>query len=136
MDTDQFDGLARTLAATGSRRWILAALAGGLFSTLSGRGAGAEDDKVRICHATTSDINSFVEIEVSVTAVPDHLAHGDFYRNGCCVDDDCANGQRCVEGSCRGTCAGGAEVCKTNDDCCAPLCCDINQICDYDCGFD
>ena len=37
MDTDRFDGLTRTLATTGSRRWILATLAGGLFTTWGGR---------------------------------------------------------------------------------------------------
>jgi hypothetical protein len=136
MDTNRFDGMTRTLAATGSRRRILAALAGGLVSTLGGRWARASDDKVRICHRTTSDTKPFVEIEVSGTAVADHLAHGDFRRNDCCVDDDCGNGQRCVDGSCRDTCVEAAEVCKTDDDCCGSLCCDTHDVCDNDCGFD
>ena len=136
MHSNRFDGLTRTLAATASRRWILAALAGGLVSTLGSRRVGATDDKVRICHKTTSDTNPFVEIEVAASAVADHLAHGDFHRNGCCVDDDCANGERCVDGSCRGTCAGAAEVCRIDDDCCGALCCDLHRICDNDCGFD
>jgi hypothetical protein len=135
MDTDRFDGLTRTLAVTGSRRWILAALAGGLFSACGDRGVGATEDKIRICHKTTSDTNLFVEIEVGASSVADHLAHGDFRRNGCCVDDDCANGQRCVDGSCRDTCVGAAEVCKTDDNCCGSLCCDIG-VCDNECGFD
>jgi hypothetical protein len=62
--------------------------------------------------------------------------HGDFHHNGCCVDDDCANAQRCVDGSYRGTCVEAAAVCETNDDCCGPLCCDVNHVCDNDCGFD
>jgi len=136
MDTNRFDRLTRTLAATGSRRWILAALAAGLVSAQGGRWARASDNKVRICHQTTSDTKSFVEIEVSDTAVADHLAHGDFHRNDCCVDDDCNNSLRCVDGSCRDTCVGAAEVCKADEDCCGALCCDINHICDNDCGFD
>ena len=136
MDTDRFDGLTRTLATTGSRRWILAALAGGVFSARSRRRVGAAEDKVRICHKTTSDTNPIVEIQVGIDAVADHMAHGDFQRDGCCVDDDCDGSQRCVDGSCRGTYVGAAEECNTDNDCCAPLCCYTNHVCDNDCGFD
>jgi hypothetical protein len=135
MDTNRFDGLTRTLAASGSRRRVLAALAGGLFAVLGGRRIGATD-KVSICHRTSSDTNSVVVIEVSVDAVADHLEHGDFYYDQCCLDGDCGGSQACVNGSCQGTCVGAAEVCETDNDCCAPLCCDINHICDNDCGFD
>ena len=142
MDTDRFDGLTRTLAATGFRRRALAAaLAGGLFATLGGRRVGAANDPVRLCHKTTSGTTSIVLIEVSDNAVPDHLAHGDFRYAGCCLDGDCGAGQACVDGSCEGTCRGSAVACETNDDCCAPLCCDIARpgeagVCDNDCGFD
>jgi hypothetical protein len=102
METHRFDGLTRTLAAPGSRRRILAALAGGLLAFLGGRGAGAADDKVLICHKTTSDSNQIVLIDVSVNAVADHLAHGDFRHDGCCVDADCGGGQPCVNGACCG----------------------------------
>jgi hypothetical protein len=136
MDTDRFDGLTRTLATTGSRRWILATLAGGLFTAWGGRRVGASNDKVSICHRTSSRTNSMVVIEVSVDAVADHLAHGDFYYDQCCLDGDCGGSQRCVDGSCQEICVRAAEVCTTNNDCCAPLCCDINHVCDNDCGFD
>jgi hypothetical protein len=136
MDSNRFDRLTRTLAATESRRRILAVLTGGLVSLVGGRWAGASDDKVRICHRTTSDARPYVEIEVSGAAVADHLAHRDVRRHDCCADDDCASGQGCADGSCRDTCVGAAEVCKIDDDCCGALCCDTNHICDNDCGFD
>ena len=132
----------RALAATGSRRRVLAAaLAGGLFAALGGRRAGGSDERVKICHKTTADTNQVVLIEVSANAVPDHVAHGDFRYAGCCLDGDCGAGQACVDGSCEGACRGPAAFCETNDDCCAPLCCDIARpgeagVCDNDCGFD
>jgi hypothetical protein len=138
MDTDRFDDLTRTLAATGTRRRVLAALAGGLLATVGGRGVGAADlkDIVRICHKTDSGTNPIVVIEVAANAVADHLAHGDFLHDQCCLDGDCDQGQRCADGSCQGTCVDAAETCETDNDCCGSLCCDTNGICDNDCGFD
>ena len=124
MDTDHFDGLTRTLATTGSRRRALAALAGGLFAALSGRGVGAANDPVQICHKTTSDTNAIVVIEVSDSAVADHLAHGDFHYAGCCRDGDCDAGQACVTGSCQESCLGLEAACDpTKTQCCAGLVC-------------
>jgi hypothetical protein len=102
MDTNRFDGLTRTLSATGSRRQALAAFAGGLVAALGGRRVGAAAEKVRICHKTTSDTNSVVVIEINAEALEDHLAHGDIVLGNdhdgvvCCVrDSDCGVGLEC-----------------------------------------
>jgi hypothetical protein len=125
MDTDRFDSLTRTLAARGSRRRALAAaLAGGLFAALGGRGVGAANDQVRICHKTGSDTNPVVLIEVSDNAVPDHEAHGDFRYRSCCLDGDCSGSQACVNGACQDTCFGLDAACDpTKIECCEGLVC-------------
>ncbi|MBW3633222.1 MAG: hypothetical protein KY456_09355 [Chloroflexi bacterium] len=124
MDIDRFAGLTRTLAATGSRRRALAALAGGLFAALGGRRTGAANEPVRICHKTTSGTNSIVLIEVNDNAVPDHLAHGDFRYTDCCLDGDCDVGQACGTGSCQETCLGAEVACDpTKIQCCEGLVC-------------
>jgi hypothetical protein len=112
MDTNRFDGLTRTLAATGSRRRVLAAaLAGGLFTALGGRRAGAAGEKVTLCHRTDSATNPFVLIEVSGDAIAEHTAHGDFlYTDEPCQEHICGD--------------------------CAPECCLPTGECDNDCGFD
>jgi hypothetical protein len=111
MNTNRFDGLTRTLAATGSRRRALAALAGGLFAILGGRG-GEAADKVPLCHRTGSAATPFILIEVSGDALAEHTAHGDFRYIG----------EPCREPICGGACASG---------CCLP-----SGECDNDCGFD
>ncbi len=108
MDTNRFDGLTRTLAVTGSRRRVLAAaLAGGLFAALGGRGVGAKDEKVWICHKTSSTTTPVVMIEINADALEDHLAHGDVVIDNdhddvvCCVhDSDCGPGLNCDNGVC------------------------------------
>ena len=124
METDRFDRLTCTLAATGTRRRALAAaLAGGIFA-LGGHRAGAANDPVRICHKTTSDTNAIVMIEVNDNAVADHLAHGDVRYAGCCLDGDCDAGQACVTGSCQETCLGPEAACDpTKMECCEGLVC-------------
>jgi hypothetical protein len=118
MDTDRFDGLTRILVAPGSRRRVLAAaLAGGLFAALGGRGIGAEGEKVRICHKTSSTTTPVVVIEINANALEDHLAHGDVVLGN---DHD------------------GVACCVHESDCGAGLECCPNGHCDNvgDCGFD
>jgi hypothetical protein len=42
-----------------------------------GQNQSALNDKITICHATGSDKNPFVEITISVDALPAHLDHQD-----------------------------------------------------------
>jgi hypothetical protein len=103
METHRFDGLTRNLAASGSRRRVLAAaLAGGLLAFLGDRRAGASSEKVRICHKTSSTTTPVVVLEINADALEDHLAHGDVVLGNdhdgvvCCVrDSDCGAGLEC-----------------------------------------
>jgi hypothetical protein len=45
---------------------------------LGGGIANAANQKVTVCHVTSSEKNPFVEITVSVNALNAHLGHGDF----------------------------------------------------------
>ena len=49
--------------------------------------SAAADDKVFICHYPPGNPSNVQIIEVSVSAVPAHLAHG----------DDLSDGERCIE---------------------------------------
>ena len=107
MDVDRFDTLTRFMPAGGSRRRVLAALAAGLFAALSGRRVGAKDEKVRICHKTSSTTTPVVVIQINADALEDHLAHGDVVLGNdhdgvvCCVhDSDCGPGLNCENGFC------------------------------------
>ena len=113
MDSERFDGSAKALSRSRSRRAVVQALVatGGLLAALGGRRARAEDERVKICHKTISDTNEVVLIEVNANAVPDHKAHGDYFPDG--------------NGSCQGTCLGLEAACDPMGDnrCCEGLVC-------------
>ena len=108
MDAHRFDHLAKGLGAAGSRRWAIGGFLGGMLG-LSRIGAAGAGHKLGH-HCTPSDKHA------------------------------CPEGQTCREVSgewtCQGTCLLGA-VCATDNDCCAPLCCDNPTgtlgVCDTDC---
>jgi len=56
------------------RSFKLAILVGAAFVVTS---VNASEPKVTICHHTGSETNPLVMIEVSASALPAHLAHGD-----------------------------------------------------------
>ncbi len=47
-------------------------------------------EKISICHTTGSSSNPVLRLNVSVNALPAHLAHGDFLPNayGACTEGD------------------------------------------------
>ena len=95
MDGHRFDDLTRQLAAATPRRRVLRALAGGLGAALgvaSGREAAA--------------------------AKPPPCTKG----KPCTAPSHCCPGERCVDGSCRASCAGKDKGCPGGFTCCRGSC--------------
>ncbi len=117
MDGDRFDGITRRLAQGVSRREALRKIAGGAIGgslALGGlRRAGAQANKVGVCHQTGSASNPFEYIEVSENAVPAHAAHGDT------INPDFSSDEL--------NCGGCGIVCASNEGCCGGVCIDIQS---------
>lgn len=55
---------------------------------LTGPALAAQQDKVELCHVTSSQTNPIVLIEVSGNSLESHLAHGDFLPTNIGIDDE------------------------------------------------
>lgn len=58
----------------------------GLWATPTPSPSPSGSGKVDICHQTGSETNPYVEISISINALPAHLDHGDIYpvpETGC-----------------------------------------------------
>ena len=116
--------MARMMAGGVSRRTVLRGLAAGLAGAagLRARGAGAEQEKKPLCHATEDQANPWVVISVAEPAWPEHFGHGDRPFVDCCTDADCpVAGQTCGGGGVEGQCGAPSlcqnVVCTPLDDC-------------------
>ena len=142
MDDKRFDTLTQALAADGSRRRVLGALAGGIAATLAGaaaleakrggngksrgRGNGANGgngngrgrgrEKVFICHRTDED--EFTLIRVGAPAARAHGRHGDVVCEevACQTPTGCGIDEESGEAVCVYETAEPNTKCVTDDD--------------------
>ncbi len=115
MDGKNFDDLTRKLATGTSRRNVLRGLLGGAAALGGLKASGtlaARQEKTTICHATGSDSNPWVKVNVAdPSLLPAHYSHGDFIiGDGCCRNQDCHCENQCETGVCTLTVVGAGEI--------------------------
>lgn len=95
MDGNRFDHLVRKLGARSDRRTVVRGMGGGALAAIGiaavASDVSAKNEKVLICHYTSSTTNPYNIIEVSAKGAQAHIAHGDH------VAFDCGNGPQCTE---------------------------------------
>ncbi|MGB7293788.1 MAG: hypothetical protein WBD99_16595 [Thermodesulfobacteriota bacterium] len=95
--------------------------------------SAGEKVKVVVCHVPPDDPDNAHTIEITESALPDHLAHGDV-EGMCCEESTCDDLEACVFGVCTpclvlvGQCFGPCfETCGSIQECiliCSDLCLD------------
>jgi len=122
------------------------ALAFGGSLMLASLSSASTNDKVTICHFPPGNPATFQTITISASALPAHLAHGDFpdsCANDCRLfDSACEAPDLCTDATCNpltGLCETAPKSCDDGLDCTADSCnsadgsCQHTQIC---CSYD